>query len=296
MLKFKKNKKISLYDYRVSAPESINHSCETVVLREANYITRKAIVNFLKYIGILSYDLVSFKKGSLIILDEEKEINRDIFETLRISKKLHNSKKIINFTFLNKDENIDFIKKLKKIKKILKKETKLKVENYFLKFSEDKKNIIFFKIVDSQTEEIFYWPYFYKKKEVLALRCMDFRFRGPTKAFLENIFNFDSYDLVSYPGAGKSIIEKKEKSLAFLSIKNAIEKKETPKVLIINHMDCGAYGGSKKFCNMKDEEEFMIGETRKTLIFLNNKFPRTEFTGLLEFFEEGNLRFKEIYI
>lgn len=96
--------------------------------------------------------------------------------------------------------------------------------------------------------------------DAVVLMCIDFRFR---KWVPEEIEKRDAkkFDLVSYPGASLSLTS--EKSLAHDAILSAIEIARNlhniREVIIVEHEDCGAYGGASAF-ESKDHEEAAHGE------------------------------------
>ncbi len=90
----------------------------------------------------------------------------------------------------------------------------------------------------------------------LVLQCMDFRFIDDIGMFLESMDLKGDYDLVSLAGAQKNIAEPYDAHAAELVYRQVeISKKlhGTEQVMLLAHMDCGAYGGSKAFVS-KDEE------------------------------------------
>ncbi|MFH1611339.1 MAG: hypothetical protein ABIA83_01930, partial [Patescibacteria group bacterium] len=52
-------------------------------------------------------------------------------------------------------------------------------------------------------------------------------------------------------------------------------------LMLMNHTDCGAYGGSDKFETKEEEKEFHIGELRKAKEKLSKKYPELEIIMLL---------------
>ena len=83
--------------------------------------------------------------------------------------------------------------------------------------------------------------------KALVLHCIDFRFRKSLAEFLEGKFG-DSYDLVSVAGGVKSLVSAIEDNnfiLEQIRISNKLHKPEV--FILIQHEDCGAYGGSVAF-------------------------------------------------
>jgi carbonic anhydrase len=56
--------------------------------------------------------------------------------------------------------------------------------------------------------------------------------------------NFGEGDLVAMPGASKAVLEE---PAAVKSIRTLVDLHHAKKIVVVDHMDCGAYGGSKRF-------------------------------------------------
>jgi len=95
----------------------------------------------------------------------------------------------------------------------------------------------------------------HNKCDVLVLMCIDFRFRENVQNSLKKI-GLKSYDLVVYPGASSSLSS--EKHSAFRPLLDAINISQNlhgiKKVVIVDHEDCGVYGGSSSFESFDDEK------------------------------------------
>jgi len=81
-----------------------------------------------------------------------------------------------------------------------------------------------------------------------VLCCIDFRFWRETVKFVEEELNIKSFDFPSLPGAAKAIndcADQAEVPMQCVSVPCNLHHAKT--LVIVNHQDCGAYGGSKKF-------------------------------------------------
>lgn len=108
-----------------------------------------------------------------------------------------------------------------------------------------------------------------------VVRCMDWRFNEVIKAFVENVLEMEKYDLISIAGAGKTIND--EDGLVDFCLKASRGLHEAKKFVIINHADCGAYGGLKKFNGDKRAEEaFHRAALLKAKAILAAKLPDRE--------------------
>lgn len=100
--------------------------------------------------------------------------------------------------------------------------------------------------------------------EAVVLSCIDFRFWKETIEFVENELQIKSFDFPSLPGSAKAINESEDEKFVFGCISVPAELHHAEKIVIINHQDCGAYGGSAKFNgDDKAEQEFHEKELKK---------------------------------
>jgi carbonic anhydrase len=78
--------------------------------------------------------------------------------------------------------------------------------------------------------------------DTVVVSCSDFRFRPMIANWIEK--RFGEADLVAMPGASKAVLEVD-------GIKRNIETlvglHKIKKIVIVDHMDCSAYGGSEAF-------------------------------------------------
>ncbi len=91
--------------------------------------------------------------------------------------------------------------------------------------------------------------------ELAVIKCIDFRFREVDQQFINQQFRLEDFDLIAWPGAAKAIVHDdimREKMIA--TIKNVCCGLHTiKKLVILNHWDCGGYGGSKAFASAEAE-------------------------------------------
>jgi len=110
----------------------------------------------------------------------------------------------------------------------------------------------------------------------LVLRCFDARFRHVFDAFIRHV-GFEYVDVVSVAGGGKILDSPKEASdRAFLlrEITTSRQLHNTPRVLVMTHRDCGAYGGETRFQGDEEAEfTFHVAEHAKARTVLAAEFP-----------------------
>lgn len=95
--------------------------------------------------------------------------------------------------------------------------------------------------------------------DTLVVSCVDFRFRPLVAEWIGE--KFGSADHVAVPGASKPVIESSD-VLDWLKLLVGLH--EVKKVVIADHLDCGAYGGSKKFDGDSDAEVSMHAQQLST--------------------------------
>lgn len=96
------------------------------------------------------------------------------------------------------------------------------------------------------------------KAKALILHCIDFRFQSALQKFLLDKGLTGAVDVVSIAGAAKNYARptsESDREFLMRQIDISVKLHEIEKVLIVNHQDCGAYGGSAAFPNFAHEEE-----------------------------------------
>jgi hypothetical protein len=113
--------------------------------------------------------------------------------------------------------------------------------------------------------------------EAVVLTCIDFRFWRETLDFVEKELGIRTFDFPSLPGSAKAINESNGEDLAMSCISVPVDLHHVQKIIVVNHQDCGAYGGSEKF-NGNDEEEqkFHEEELKKAKDKILAKYPDKE--------------------
>jgi len=114
--------------------------------------------------------------------------------------------------------------------------------------------------------------------EAVVLACIDFRFWRETMKFVEEELGLKSYDFPKLPGAAKSINDcLSEVDVAMKCIGVPCDLHHVEKIVIVNHADCGAYGGSVQFNgDLEAEQKFHEGELKKAKQKIAEKYPNKE--------------------
>ncbi|MFH1088809.1 MAG: carbonic anhydrase [Candidatus Uhrbacteria bacterium] len=112
------------------------------------------------------------------------------------------------------------------------------------------------------------------------IRCMDFRLQKAVDEWLEENHLPGDCDMISVAGAGKDVLVNPD---GFVATQIGLSKKlhDTKTVLLMHHMDCGAYGGHSAFENLEAEKEFQVSEMKKIKEIIESKNSEMEVKMLL---------------
>ncbi len=92
--------------------------------------------------------------------------------------------------------------------------------------------------------------------QAVVLACIDFRFWKETIKFVEEELGIKSYDFPKLPGAAKAINEcENEVDVPMKCVGVPCDLHHVGKIVIVNHADCGAYGGSAQFDGDTEAEQ-----------------------------------------
>ena len=114
--------------------------------------------------------------------------------------------------------------------------------------------------------------------EAVVLACIDFRFWRETAKFVEEELGIKTYDFPKLPGAAKAINEcLSEEDIAMRCIGVSCDLHHVQKIVIVNHADCGAYGGAKRFAgDIEAEQKFHEEELKKAKEKILKYYPGKE--------------------
>lgn len=118
-----------------------------------------------------------------------------------------------------------------------------------------------------------------------VITCIDFRFWQKLLDYMATRGE-TSFDLISMAGGAKNLIDNETRPVIFKQLDICTQKHCIKKVYLVNHIDCGAYGGSAAFASREEEEEKLIGDLGKAENFIKEKYPDLEVEKLLMDFEE----------
>lgn len=86
----------------------------------------------------------------------------------------------------------------------------------------------------------------------LVLSCMDFRMHQPLHDWMSG--EYQSFDVVHLAGGARTLLQAETAELIIGQIELSARLHGITTVVIVNHWDCGAYGGSDAFDHDKTKE------------------------------------------
>ena len=118
------------------------------------------------------------------------------------------------------------------------------------------------------------------------MHCMDFRFVPEIKKWMEEQKLLGDADLVSFAGAAKNIVDESSRAFALKQIEISRRLHGMKQVHLMNHMDCGAYGGHAAFTNEAAEKQKQIADMQSAAEIIKQSFPDLEVILWLAHIEE----------
>lgn len=126
---------------------------------------------------------------------------------------------------------------------------------------------------------------YHELPEALVLTCIDFRFHDKLKDALAKL-KIKKYDLLALAGGAKNLASPPKaiyQKTVLDNIKIAADLHKIKTVILINHIDCGAYGGSEKRKNLSKETAFHKSELKKAEELVKKTFPNLKIKTALLF-------------
>jgi len=132
----------------------------------------------------------------------------------------------------------------------------------------------------------------------LIIHCIDFRFGKAIKRYMEEKELLNDCDIVALAGATKGLsspvgAEETEVLMGQIDISKKLHNMK--EVILMNHMDCGAYGGHKAFPSINEERTHHLEEMAKAAVLINSKYPDLNIKKVLaDINEAGEVAFVEV--
>jgi carbonic anhydrase len=131
----------------------------------------------------------------------------------------------------------------------------------------------------------------------VILHCIDFRFGRDIKAYLEKKGLLGDADTVAIAGSAKNLVSPAAESdrefvLRQLDISKRLHR--VCRVILMNHTDCGAYGGRSAFGSDEDEERRHRDDLSSAASIIRRRHPDLEVVNVLaRLAPDGSVAFRE---
>jgi len=110
--------------------------------------------------------------------------------------------------------------------------------------------------------------------DVLARSCIDGRFIKRTIDWIVERTG-GVFDFRTGIGSTKAILESSiDRQSFFKVIETSVKLHKIKEVWLIDHTDCGAYGGSKSFENEEEEKVFHVAKLNQAAETVQKQFPK----------------------
>lgn len=90
--------------------------------------------------------------------------------------------------------------------------------------------------------------------QALVISCMDFRLHDALRQWADAKYGPTGYDLVHLAGGAGACLKDDSQAVVLKQIELSQKLHSMTEVVLVNHWDCGAYGGSAAFNNDVDAE------------------------------------------
>jgi hypothetical protein len=128
----------------------------------------------------------------------------------------------------------------------------------------------------------------------IVVHCMDFRFAKGLAQYVADQGLVGDADIVGWAGAGKAFLDDTSKDFALLQVELSHKLHGITEVHVINHIDCGAYGGSKALGAFDQEHAFQVAELGKVRAVIAERFPHLTFVGHLARLNERGISVEKV--
>lgn len=117
--------------------------------------------------------------------------------------------------------------------------------------------------------------------KAVVLRCIDFRFVRDTAAFLRSLGYDGAYDDVAVAGAVKNLVDPYDEAdteFTYRQLALAQKLHGVTDVVLMNHTDCGAYGGRSTFASDQEEHDRHVKDLQRAKEMVEHRWPDANLT------------------
>lgn len=107
---------------------------------------------------------------------------------------------------------------------------------------------------------------------------MDFRFHAELPRLLAAHFDVECFHYDSPGGCGgsKSLIDEPARSMILETLELAVELHGVTRLIVVDHIDCGAWGGSEAFDDEDAERSFHVERLKEAREIVREQHPDLE--------------------
>ena len=110
---------------------------------------------------------------------------------------------------------------------------------------------------------------------------MDFRFEEGLFRFLEKEHILGNADIVGWAGAAKAFLDDDSKDFAMKQVELSHALHCMSEVHLVQHIDCGAYGGSDQFDGLEAEYDFQLEQIDAAREIIQKRYPNIAVKGYI---------------
>ena len=126
------------------------------------------------------------------------------------------------------------------------------------------------------------------------VRCMDFRLESAIEEYMDSADICGDADVIAFAGAAKNLNEEPSGPVE-TQIDLSKKLHEINTLILMNHTDCGGYGGREAFESPEAEREHHLSELTKAKERMAEKYPDlTIKLALADIREDGSVNIEEI--
>lgn len=125
---------------------------------------------------------------------------------------------------------------------------------------------------------------------------MDFRFIRQLTEFFNTEGHMGDADFVGWAGAGQAFLDPAGKDFVTHQVGLSMKLHATREVHVVNHLDCGAYGGSKAFPDRHAERAKHVADLQAVKALLHERFPQLAFYGYLASLQDGTVSVEKLVL
>ncbi len=104
------------------------------------------------------------------------------------------------------------------------------------------------------------------------VRCMDFRLGEPIRDFMNREFLYGNTDIIAIAGAARDVSQS-DNSAVEQQIDLSVQLHQIQNLVLMNHTDCGAYGGRPSFESHDAERTQHLADMQAAKAKLQAKYP-----------------------